>query len=123
VTVSDLQTDYDGKIETVTLRGVGRAIVDRVRLVNGTVVVSDRWRRVIDEPVMSYMHSLEALRIEADQVSFLHNQRRRLLRSIASKTQELEMCDIDGVCDMELLLDLGPGDAIFPSLSPSHPIY
>lgn len=120
VTVSDLQTDEDGKIEAVTMRGVGRALVDRVRLVDGTVVVSDRWRRVIDEPVMSYMHSLEALRIEADQVSFLHNQRRKLLRSIASKTQSLEMCDIDGVCDLERLLELGPGDALPPS--PTHPL-
>ena len=55
-----LQVDEDGKIYDCTLAGVGRAFVDRIRVVNQTLIVADKWMVYNDEiPPMSYRHSLD----------------------------------------------------------------
>lgn len=110
VAIDDIRFDGEGKTISAALTGVGRALVTRVKLVNNnTLVVADRWTRVVDDQLpMSYMHTLEALREVADQASFEHNNRRRLISSVTAKTQELKLCDMEGICDMDALLELGP---------------
>eukprot|EP00282_Hemiselmis_andersenii_P045193 CAMPEP_0172048206 /NCGR_PEP_ID=MMETSP1043-20130122/1410_1 /TAXON_ID=464988 /ORGANISM="Hemiselmis andersenii, Strain CCMP441" /LENGTH=412 /DNA_ID=CAMNT_0012707095 /DNA_START=56 /DNA_END=1294 /DNA_ORIENTATION=- len=108
VTIEDLQVDRDGSMTSVALAAVDRVEVGRVRMVNQTLMVSDQWHRLVDEiKTTSYMHTLEKMRVLADEASAEHNKRRQLMASITAKTRELQLCDI-GSCDVAALQALGP---------------
>jgi hypothetical protein len=109
--VEEVMNDEEGKITSVNLAGVSRAIIPRVRQVRDKpLLVCDRWRVLLDDiPEASYMHTLERMRALANQVVAEHDQRRQLSAKIFGLMAELQICDeLDGTCDTEALLDIGP---------------
>jgi len=108
VMIRDLQVDDSGGISSASLTATHRVEVSKVRLVNQTIVVADQWHLVIDVvETASYMHTLERMRELADQASVEHNKRRALMASITSKTQELQLSDLQGIYDTTALLAMG----------------
>mmetsp|Transcript_17610 Transcript_17610/g.37163 ORF Transcript_17610/g.37163 Transcript_17610/m.37163 type:complete len:137 (-) Transcript_17610:166-576(-) len=106
---------YDASMEqviSVSLTGVGRTKISRVRAVKGGLLVADGWNPVLDDvPDASYKHQLQALRFLADDSIAEHNMRRALMRRIVSKSVELQLCDLSGACSTQALLDLGPQES------------
>lgn len=109
--VEEVMNDEDGKITSVTLAGVSRSIIPRVRQVRDKpLLVANKWRVYLDDiPSASYMHTLERMRVLANQVIAEHDWRRQLSAKISVLMSELQICDeLDGTCDTEALLALGP---------------
>ena len=109
--IEEVMNDEDGKITSVNLAGVSRAIIPRVRQVRDKpLLVCDRWRVYLDDiPEASYMHTLERMRALANQAVAEHDQRRQLSAKIFGLMAELQICDeLDETCDTEALLEIGP---------------
>lgn len=109
--VEEVMSDEDGKITSVSLAGVSRAIIPRVRQVRDKpLLVANKWKVYLDDiPPASYMHTLERMRSLANQVMAEHDQRRQLSAKIFGSMATLQICDeLDGSCDTEALLELGP---------------
>ena len=50
----------------------------------------------------------QALRLLSDDSVAEHKLRRSLMSRIVSKSVELQLCDLSGVCSTQALFDLGP---------------
>mmetsp|Transcript_101314 Transcript_101314/g.163422 ORF Transcript_101314/g.163422 Transcript_101314/m.163422 type:complete len:241 (-) Transcript_101314:153-875(-) len=104
-------TDSEGQLTSVSLAGVCRAIIPKVRQVTDKpLLVADKWKVYLDDiPPSSYMHTLERLRVLSNECNREHNARRQLVSLIAATMTQLEICDeLAGSCDTQALLDLGP---------------
>lgn len=51
---------------------------------------------------------LQMMRPLEDEATAEHNERRRMLATLASSSVDLQLCDLDGVCNTDMLLELGP---------------
>lgn len=108
--IEDVLTDDEGKLKSVSLAGVSRAIIPKVRQVRDKpLLVADRWKVYLDDiPPSSYMHTLERLRVLANTCNDEHNKRRQIASQISSVMDHLQICDeLSGSCDTDALLQLG----------------
>ena len=51
---------------------------------------------------------MQALRALADDSVVEHDSRRELVRRVAAKSVELQLCDLEGVCKTDAFIQLGP---------------
>lgn len=91
--VEEVMTDEDGKLTSVSLAGVSRAVIPRIRQVRDKpLLVADKWRVYLDDiPESSYMHTLEKLRAIANQAMDQHEQRRKLSAQISAIMADLQV--------------------------------